>query len=488
MLGDVDSVAAQLDGLFQGQETDQRMYPLPWLTVCVLVTSDVLAVFFSGIFGFWLRNLFGGALVPSEYAQLMLLLAGFPAMYALIGLYPGFGRAPVEELRRLTLGTTLVFLIVAGSSFFFRDDMNFSRGLYIIAWLFSLVLVPLFRTGVRATFAKEAWWGEPVWVLGTREAASRVARVLKRMSGLGLKPMACLDVTLLADGETEVGEASQREVAAALGTRPRVHHLIVVQEDVPWEELVRARGNELRRFRKVTVIPEQFTLPTLGVTAQDFEGMLGIEIHNQLLRPSNQVFKRCADLLASGLLLLLLAPLFGLIAALIKIDSPGPVFYADRRIGQGGQLLMAWKFRTMIVDAEAVLAHILETDPEAAEQYRRYHKLANDPRITRVGRWLRKWSLDELPQLWNVFRGEMSVVGPRAYLMRESDDIQEAAEVILRVPPGITGLWQVSGRSNLNFNDRMRLDTYYVRNWSVWLDLYILTRTIPAVLGRRGAY
>jgi lipopolysaccharide/colanic/teichoic acid biosynthesis glycosyltransferase len=172
----------------------------------------------------------------------------------------------------------------------------------------------------------------------------------------------------------------------------------------------------------------------------------------------------------------------------VWIESGGSVFYRDRRMGRDGRLFSCIKFRTMVPGAETVLQRILEEDTEMREEYLKYHKLRNDPRVTRIGFFLRKTSLDELPQLWNVLRGEMSLVGPRPYLPSESEDIGVAKSEILRVTPGITGPWQVTGRNYTSFSERVQMDAYYVRDWSVWLDLVLLARTLKIVIFRVGAY
>ena len=157
-------------------------------------------------------------------------------------------------------------------------------------------------------------------------------------------------------------------------------------------------------------------------------------------------------------------------------------------MGRDGNLFSRLKFRTMVPDAETLLQRLIEEDEEAKREYFKYHKLRDDPRVTRVGRFLRKTSLDELPQLWNVLRGEMSLVGPRPYLPRESKEIGITQSEILRVPPGMTGPWQVAGRNQTYFDDRVRMDAYYVRDWSIWLDLVLLARTVKTVLRGGGAY
>jgi lipopolysaccharide/colanic/teichoic acid biosynthesis glycosyltransferase len=182
--------------------------------------------------------------------------------------------------------------------------------------------------------------------------------------------------------------------------------------------------------------------------------------------------------------LALLSPLFALIALLVRLDSPGPIFYRRRVMGRGGTQFDAFKFRTMFVDGDAILAR----HPELLAELQRDQKLRNDPRVTRVGRWLRKYSLDELPQLFNVLAGQMSLVGPRMISPPELAPYGDAAADLLSVKPGITGLWQVSGRSDLAPQERVRLDLQYVHSRSFWLDLKLLLLTIPAIVRGRGAY
>jgi Undecaprenyl-phosphate galactose phosphotransferase WbaP len=181
-------------------------------------------------------------------------------------------------------------------------------------------------------------------------------------------------------------------------------------------------------------------------------------------------------------------PILALITLAIRLDSPGPALFRQERVGRDGRTFHVWKFRTMLVDAEARLEALLATDPAARLEWESSQKLARDPRVTRVGGFLRATSLDELPQLWNVVLGEMSLVGPRPIVRAEIPRYAESYEYYRQVRPGITGYWQVSGRSNTSYTQRVMLDTYYVRNWSIWLDLVILLRTVTVVLQRQGAY
>ena len=209
---------------------------------------------------------------------------------------------------------------------------------------------------------------------------------------------------------------------------------------------------------------------------------------NTLLLPIPRLIKSTMDFVLIILFGILSLPLVAMIVLLIKITSPGPVFYSQERIGKGSRRFRAWKFRTMVPDADKVLQKHLAANPELQAEWEQDHKLKNDPRVTWIGQILRKTSVDELPQLWNVLRGEMSLVGPRPIVDAEVTKYDEAYRMYKKVVPGITGLWQVSGRNNTTYDQRVHLDTFYVRNWSPWFDLYVLLRTVKVVLLREGAY
>jgi len=235
----------------------------------------------------------------------------------------------------------------------------------------------------------------------------------------------------------------------------------------------------------VILIPDLFGMPSLWVSGRDLGGVLGLEVTKNLLFWRNRLLKRILDLILALLAMPLVLVSFVIVGLLIRIDSPGPVFFLQERPGERGRPFKIWKFRTMHVDAERRLNSL---SPEFLEEFWRYGKIRNDPRITRVGYWLRKYSLDELPQIINVLRGEMSLVGPRPYLFSQLKQLGLYSNEIFSVKPGLTGLWQISGRSEVTTEERVSMDTYYIRNWSIWMDLYILARTVWVVLTRKGAY
>jgi undecaprenyl-phosphate galactose phosphotransferase len=211
-------------------------------------------------------------------------------------------------------------------------------------------------------------------------------------------------------------------------------------------------------------------------------------VKNNLLDPWPQVLKRLIDILGASLGLLFLTPLLGLIAICIKIDSPGRVFYRQMRLGRNGQTFKLLKFRTMHIGAAQILEDALARDPALKMEWDSYQKLKNDPRITGLGKFLRKFSLDELPQLWNIAKGDMSLVGPRPMLPDQREMYGDAFENYVQVTPGMTGLWQVSGRNQTTFARRAELDDEYIQRWSMWLDIYILFKTIKVVFWQNGAY
>jgi Undecaprenyl-phosphate galactose phosphotransferase WbaP len=241
-------------------------------------------------------------------------------------------------------------------------------------------------------------------------------------------------------------------------------------------------------FAHLLIIPDLFGFSSLWVAAKDMGGILGLEVRQQLLLPGPRLAKFMIDLLLTLIGGTLLFPVLVAVALLIRLDSPGPVFYGQIRIGQGGRRFRAWKFRSMVQNADQVLERYLQEHPELREAWETDHKLKNDPRVTRVGQFLRRTSLDELPQLWNILRGEMSLVGPRPIVDEEIWRYGDKLSLYSKVPPGLTGMWQVSGRNDISYDERVNLDAYYVRNWSVWLDIYILMKTVWVVIVGEGAY
>jgi exopolysaccharide biosynthesis polyprenyl glycosylphosphotransferase len=285
------------------------------------------------------------------------------------------------------------------------------------------------------------------------------------------------------EGVPVVGDLT---LAPVLAHRLKIPYAVVAMPGVDSAKLLQIVERIGGKFSHLLIIPDLFGFATLGVPAKNLGGILGVEVRQQLLLPGPRLAKRIMDVALTCFGGMFVMPFLLLIAALIKLDSKGPVFYTQKRLGRDGEFFKAYKFRTMHGDGEERLKTILDADPALRAEYEIYHKLRKDPRVTRVGRILRKFSLDEFPQLLNVVLGDMSLVGPRPYIERELTEMSGQEKIILRAPPGMTGMWQVSDRNATSFAQRCQIDVYYVRNWSPWLDIHILAKTFGVVIKGSG--
>lgn len=243
-----------------------------------------------------------------------------------------------------------------------------------------------------------------------------------------------------------------------------------------------------KNYLETYLIPDVLDILSSPVDIGRINSIPLIRLKESVISGPAMRLKRLMDVVGATLGLILLSPVLLLVAILVKLDSPGPVLFKHKRLGAGGRIIEIHKFRTMVVNAEEILQELFRKHPELKEEYERDFKLKNDPRITRIGRFLRKTSLDEFPQLFNVLKGDLSLVGPRPIVHREIEKYGPYGRLLLRVPPGVTGLWQVGGRSDTEYEERIKLDMFYINNWSIWLDIFVLLKTVPAVLARRGAY
>ncbi len=427
-------------------------------------------------------------LVPEMYQPLILPVAiFFVIIYLMMGLYPGIGVGPVEELRRLSIGTTLGMLALMGLSFYLRNVNMWSRAVLGLAWFLLLVSTPLARKLFRRLAVRLGIWGLPVVVIGETAGVANIYQNLRRNRLIGLWPVVCVRTNSLA----RLFSSPSNPVKDGDETRAlfsNIEIVILVPERAPLAAVKNVLLDQTHHFKRIIVMFDDARMGSVWFTPLHLVEHLGLEVTHQLINPAQQVIKRLLDLFLIFISLPFLLPLWALIALAIKLDSPGPVFYTQKRVGHGGKDILIWKFRSMVENAEAALEQYLDANPGLREEWQHSFKLKHDPRVTRVGRFLRRSSLDELPQLWNVIRGEMSLIGPRPLLANEIPDYGEEYEIYKQVLPGLTGLWQVSGRSNLAFSERANLDVYYVQNWSIWLDIHILIHTFISALQGRGAY
>ncbi|HLE82237.1 MAG TPA: sugar transferase, partial [Dehalococcoidia bacterium] len=269
-----------------------------------------------------------------------------------------------------------------------------------------------------------------------------------------------------------------------------VHHALIAIPSLGGQRLARLARSLSVRYLTLGIMRDMFGLADLSLRPRSLGDCMALEVRNSLLDPVNMAVKRAFDLLVAAPLALAALPIIALAALTVKLVSPGPTFFAQEREGLRGGRIRVWKVRTMVPDAEALLGRHLAENAEAREEWARYVKLRNDPRVIPVvGRFLRRSSVDELPQLWSVLRGEMSLVGPRPFTEYHLVQFpQEFRDLRRQAIPGMTGLWQVTCRSEGDLRAQEQMDTHYIRNWSMWMDLWVLLRTAGAVMGGSGAY
>lgn len=455
----------------------------------LLLLTDSVALLLVWCLSVIVRYVLGGSFDLLLYWNMIPLLLLFPAAYAIAGLYPGILLSPPEELKKISQATSVIFLILLGAIFLSKQSDTYSRGIFALAWIGVLGAVPFFRTMLRRKVENWKRWGHPAVILGAGKTGEAVADALAREHRFCLRPVAFFD-----DDPQKIGKRCKGlpvvgplDDAQKVAEECKVATAIVAMPGVGPTRLVEVLQGPAADFRRLIIIPDLFGASSLWISAFDMGGILGLEVHQKLLDPRRQWIKRCMELSVIFLCLLPLLLLAAGLAFMIRYDSSGPVFFRHKRIGLDGKEIVIWKFRTMVDDAQRVLDDCLACDAGLRAEWDENHKLCCDPRITRVGRWLRGTSLDELPQLWNVVKGELSLVGPRPIVWDEVSKYKGGFGLYKKVKPGLTGLWQISGRSTTTYDERVRLDAYYVRNWSIWLDLYILLKTPSEVLRGRGA-
>jgi Undecaprenyl-phosphate galactose phosphotransferase WbaP len=449
----------------------------------------------SDSFGFLLAILLASQvhallrLLPQPNIWKILLLLGITMCVAFSrkGLYPAVGLNYVEELREIVSSTTFAVLILIGVTFLFRTSTLYSRLLLVMVWAFCIVLIPLGRYLLRRFLIRQQLWGEPVAIIGDWLHDISLAEYFKKNLQLGLRPVAVLRDDHFEQGRSNYSPLMSLQQIKEYARENSLNTVLVVIKDL--NELDALVNRYRFVFQRVILVKGRngsFILNSLK--SMDFSDVLGFQVMNNLLSAWSQTTKRVLDVFFSALGLLLLSPFFALTALLIKIDTGSKVFYKQKRLGRDGAVFEMYKFRTMYHNADKILTKKLSRDPELKAEWDRYQKLKKDPRVTRVGGLLRKFSLDELPQLMNVLRGEMSLVGPRPMIVNQRELYGEAYKEYVRVTPGMTGLWQVSGRSETTFARRSELDIEYIQRWSIFLDIYILIKTIKIVFWQRGAY
>ncbi|CAH0121703.1 UDP-glucose:undecaprenyl-phosphate glucose-1-phosphate transferase [Paenibacillus sp. CECT 9249] len=431
-------------------------------------------------------NLIGGLSQITVLNDYMILLGFIFIIYSVImfqkGLYR-FNRSAslIDDMSTIVKAIAISFLIALGFAFFLKTSFLYSRVvilMFSVSMLASAMLIRSLKLIIVVQLKKSKMHTRNVLIIGAGKVGADLSHKLTGKKTIGYHFVGFLDD--YKKGGNILGQTRDLEKVIQ---RNKVHEIYIT---IPSERaLIHRIISTIRKYDiQIKVIPEMFELVATTVNFDKTYDYAYIEIVKTPLRGVNLVLKRCIDFILSGVGLALLSPLLCIVALLIKIDSKGPVFFKQKRIGKSGSTFHMYKFRSMIYDAEEMKKK-LERHNEATGPV---FKMKNDPRVTRIGRFIRKYSIDELPQLFNVLRGEMSLIGPRPPLPEEVERYTDQHWIRLDVLPGITGLWQVSGRSDLTFEEWVNLDIYYIEKWSVSLDIKILLKTIPVVLKGEGAY
>lgn len=459
------------------------------LTKVALILSDVLSFLIAGLLAALLAQTWSGMqdeswLVTQELeryvAWLCVALSGLAAFLVHWRHYSE--RKPywteLGEIIQVLLVLAVLDLAVIGIT-----RWNSSRLWWLIVWPLTAICMPLGRGLLRSLMIRLRLWQRPTIIIGNGPNANEAVEALQSEPALGFEVLGFLNANL---DDTLRGSEGCLQAWANV---PGIHFILALeagQSDL--REAILRKLVQLR-VEDVSVIPAMRGIPLFGTDIMYFfsHEVAMLKLRNNLRYWPARILKRYFDFVGALLLLIILALPLLYIALLIRRDG-GPAIFAHKRAGRSGTKFSCFKFRTMHVDAEQHLRELLTRDPTARAEWARDYKLRNDPRLTRVGKFLRRTSLDELPQLFNVIRGEMSLVGPRPIVLAELERYGNNVDYLLMVRPGMTGLWQISGRSDTSYDTRVYLDTWYVKNWSLWYDIAILFKTIKVVYRSKGAY
>ena len=422
-----------------------------------------------------------------SFGWLWLLLVLFLAVQGLYTQRRTLWNETGHLIKAIVSGLMVIFAAIA----LMQRGPDLSRLTILLTGVILLVVLPAARYWAKKILGVMGLWRKRILILGATDTAMLAIRGLISDPVLGYEVVGVLDDDPVRQGDcigtfrdkpiVVLGKlADAPEQMATTGARD----VLIAMPELEDENLL-ALVHELQpRCESIYVVPQLWGLPLMNLKIDGFlrERLMMLKLSNNLAKPWNSWLKRTFDLLLGFVIALLALPLCLILAVLVKADSGGPVLFVQERLGHHGRKFRCIKFRSMHLDCEHVLSSHLASNPAAADEWHKYAKLrVHDPRLTRVGRFLRRWSLDELPQLVNVLKGDMSLVGPRPYLPQERDRIGVALFTILSSRPGLTGFWQVNGRNHVTLEDRVELEAWYVRNWTIWFDCIILGKTFKAV-------
>lgn len=394
----------------------------------------------------------------------------------------------IEKIFQASLYAVVAIVIVL---YIGQIAASTSRMFIFLLWLFSFIYLTVFRYLTKKFLEKVQLLRIPVLIIGAGKTAELLVKGIINDAGMGYKIIGLLEDNCVRNGILKrfpvLGKFADVE---AVILKTGVQHVFIAAPGLEQEKLTRLIYKVQPLVKNIGIIPNLVGIPMGGIEVESLfnEKLMLLRLKNNLARSWNRYLKTIFDFALTLVGTVAISPILIFIAIWIYKDSPGPVIFKHTRIGKNGKKFPCYKFRSMCIDAKEKLAELLENDPVAKAEWERDFKLKNDPRITKSGAFLRRTSLDELPQIFNVLRGDMSLVGPRPVIEEELERYGEYVNDYLMVKPGITGMWQINGRNDTSYAERVCMDSWYVRNWSIWIDNLILWRTLKSVIRCKGAY
>jgi Undecaprenyl-phosphate galactose phosphotransferase WbaP len=464
-----------------------------WLSPLILVVFDYFTITIALLFGFRLRNW----ILPenllsihmfSRYIYLIMPMI-YISLIAFEGLYTK--RLPLwRKLESLFKVSFFATFLMTGILFFEHNSNYFPRVFLGLSALICFTILNIERYFIKQFLATAGLWRKPMLLVGAGKTAELVAGAFTEDAYVGYQIAGIIDdnhLRPLLQKYRYVGSLSNVE---AIVKESRIQDVLIAIPGLAREKLLDIVYRIQPYVKNIYIVPDLYGLPLGNVEVSTYfkQKTMTLTLQNKFLNIWSRFFKRSFDIVAGIIIFIISLPLLIIIGLLIRLDSAGPIVFAHKRVGRKGKVFPCYKFRTMIPNAESVLEKYLAENPEVRQEWEQEFKLKDDPRVTRIGKLLRKTSLDELPQLLNVVKGEMSLVGPRPIVAKEVSKYKEYINDYYMVRPGLTGLWQVSGRNDIDYDSRVLMDSWYVRNWSFWLDIGMLLKTMKVVLKKTGAY
>jgi len=476
----------------------KKNYPRTTSFLCglSLFLVDAFILFICIGIGFFIVNFFDrGNINFKSFINYTIYIPFLLVLFGATGLYPGIMNSPTEDVKHYFGSTFFGFLAIILSVYISKfnnislmdvivkdsEDKAVAIAL-LIAIPFATFLLPGFREVAKHIFCRFKWWGVPAVIYVAGENGYYIVDKLLNHKYLGYHPAIIIDSSV-----------SQPTLYKTIPVYPATRELHDVIKDYNIKQAIICDYNGdmaeiMSSYRYTTKVSQNQTLFTDTQQLKDIGGIIGFASTHNLTFKRNLVIKRLLDILIILLAMPLVLPVMIILGILTKCTSKGPIFYGHKRVGQNGKVIKCWKFRSMCVNSQEILEEILTTDPVRRAEWEKDRKFIDDPRVTKFGKFLRKTSLDELPQLFNILFGQMSLVGPRPVTEPELVKYGDYKDYVLSVSPGLTGMWQVSGRSDTGYEERISFDTYYIQNWSIWLDIWILIKTVWVVIKGKGAY